>query len=290
MKIIQDYFNFTVAETRAALLLLSLTPLFAYWPLLLPVKAETTDFSLLERVLDSLENSKKQDSIRISGSRERFYFDPNTAEAEDLNRLGFAQVITARIVKFRNAGGKFRTAADLYRMYGIDSSFVAGVLPLIRIEKQHSSTYKVNKSRKQSKTGKFEIIELNTADTAALEALPLIGTKLAARILAFRNKLRGFYSPVQLQEVYGLRPETFSVIEKLVKADPLRIDKIQINRCTYEVLAAHPYIGFRKASLLIAYRKQHGIFKSMDDLSKACAGNLEHAAKLHHYIDFGTET
>ena len=51
------------------------------------------------------------------------------------------------------------------------------------------------------------ILDLNAADSAALEAMPYIGPVLAARICRFRNALGGFHAVEQLREVWGLKPE-----------------------------------------------------------------------------------
>ena len=51
------------------------------------------------------------------------------------------------------------------------------------------------------------VLDLNAADSAALEATPYIGPVLAARICRFRNALGGFHAVEQLREVWGLKPE-----------------------------------------------------------------------------------
>ncbi|MBN1108862.1 MAG: helix-hairpin-helix domain-containing protein, partial [Bacteroidales bacterium] len=55
-----------------------------------------------------------------------------------------------------------------------------------------------------------EVIELNTCDSAMLEALPGLGPVLSARIIKYRKLLGGYVSAEQLREVYGLSEETFA--------------------------------------------------------------------------------
>ena len=52
---------------------------------------------------------------------------------------------------------------------------------------------------------KIQPFEINSADTTAFIALPGIGSKLAARIVLFREELGGFYNIEQIREVYGLQ-------------------------------------------------------------------------------------
>ena len=52
----------------------------------------------------------------------------------------------------------------------------------------------------QKQKVQFEKLELNTADSVALEKLYKIGPKLAGKIVAYRNKLGGYHKLYQLVE------------------------------------------------------------------------------------------
>ena len=66
---------------------------------------------------------------------------------------------------------------------------------------------------------RYSIIDVNTADTSAFISLPGIGSKLAARIVTFREKLGGFYSVEQIGETYGLPDSTFQKIKQWLKLE-----------------------------------------------------------------------
>lgn len=102
-------------------------------------------------------------------------------------------------------------------------------------------------------------IELNRADSAQLEALPMIGPTLSQRILRYRNRLGGFYSIDQLKEVYGLRDSCFEVIKTRVWVDTTLLERIDIQNCSLEVLGHHPYFGYKNAKIIIRYRQEHRI-------------------------------
>lgn len=59
-------------------------------------------------------------------------------------------------------------------------------------------------------------VNLNTADAAALEALPGIGPALSQRILAFREEQGGFGAVEDLMKVSGIGPRTFESLAELV--------------------------------------------------------------------------
>jgi len=60
------------------------------------------------------------------------------------------------------------------------------------------------------------LVNLNTATTEQLEALPGIGPALAGRILAWRDDHGRFASVDELQEVSGIGPATFAELADLV--------------------------------------------------------------------------
>lgn len=111
-----------------------------------------------------------------------------------------------------------------------------------------------------------ERIEINSADTSALIALPGIGSKLAGRIIKFREKLGGFYDIRQVAEVYGLADSVFAKINSRLQCNPGLIKQININTVTLEALKAHPYMKYQLANTVIQYRNQHGNFQAPDDI------------------------
>jgi competence protein ComEA len=52
------------------------------------------------------------------------------------------------------------------------------------------------------------VVDLNTADAAALESLPGVGPVLAARIVAYRDSAGPFASPEDLLRVRGVGQAT----------------------------------------------------------------------------------
>ena len=115
-------------------------------------------------------------------------------------------------------------------------------------------------------------MELNTADTTSLIALPGIGPAFARGIVKYRDMLGGYISLDQLGEVYILKdkPDAVLKLKELLILDTVLVRRIPINTCTAEELAAHPYFRWKLAKPLIAYRTQHGPFGSIEDI-RGCA-------------------
>jgi DNA uptake protein ComE-like DNA-binding protein len=131
---------------------------------------------------------------------------------------------------------------------------------------------------------KPKVIEINEADTSAFISLPGIGSKLAMRIVNFRDKLGGFYSVNQVAETYGVPDSTFQKIKPRLDCNIGAVKKININEADINQLKSHPYIKYALANVILNYRKQHGYFKSIDDIRQIDAITEEVFRKIAPYL------
>ena len=113
---------------------------------------------------------------------------------------------------------------------------------------------------------RFDPLELNVVDSAALEALPFIGPTLAGRIIRFRSALGGFVQVSQLQEVYGLDSLAFAVVSKRVTVDALRVHRLCADTASWSDLRSHPYIGVTGARAIERFRDAHSLTR-LDELA-----------------------
>ncbi len=271
---IRSFFAFSRSETNALLILLPLMvllifsePAYRYW-----FTNQELTFSKDSLRLDSLVAKwqwEKVDSVSESVDRPLFRFNPNTASTDSLLQLGFSPSLARRIVNYRTKGGVFKIKSDLLKMYGADTllyhklySFID--LPLV-----------AEKKRKEFSKDSFLTrpivaitrLDLNVADTAQLITVYGIGSKFSMRIVEYRERLGGFVSMDQLNEVYRLDTTAIGRLKKKFFVSPGFVPRqIQLNSVTEKELAAHPYISYKLAASVVAYRFQHGYFTSIEDL------------------------
>jgi DNA uptake protein ComE-like DNA-binding protein len=130
------------------------------------------------------------------------------------------------------------------------------------------------------------LLEINTCDSASLEALPGIGTVLSARIIKFRKLLGGFVSVNQLREVYGLSEEVFNIISSRVYADSTAVRKIIINSAEYKELIRLPYFEKYEVTAILKYRELKGSIKTMDEMIDNKLIAREKTEKIRPYLEF----
>lgn len=223
-----------------------------------------------------------------------FYFDPNTLSPEGWQRLGLRDKTIKTIQNYLSKGGRFKNPEDVQKIYGLFPDEYKRIVPYIRIETdlhtKNTQDYAYNESPKESYPSKkytpphYTVIDINETDTTALIALPGIGSKLAARIVNFRDKLGGFYSVSQVGETFGLPDSTFQKIKQYLKVENTTIRKININTATLDELKAHPYIKWGIANPIVAYRKEHGPFSRVEDIKKVMAVTDEIYNKISPYL------
>jgi competence ComEA-like helix-hairpin-helix protein len=195
-----------------------------------------------------------------------FPFNPNTLQEEGWQRLGLRPRTIKTILNYRSKGGRFYKPEDLKRIWGLPAGFYDRVQAYIRIPDAKPEAAPNNfKTPYEKKERTITVIDINTADTATLIALPGIGSKLANRIIAFRERLGGFYSVHQLSETYGLPDSTFQKLKPRLQVHG-DLKKLNINTATKDELKTHPYIKWQLANLIVEYRAQHGLFKKPDEL------------------------
>jgi len=227
-----------------------------------------------------------------AASASYFYFDPNTIDAAGWKKLGLRDKTIQTILHYREKGGRFRKADDLQRVYGLFPDEYAKLEPWIQIATAERPSAVITGATVPASTvsktdrPRYAIVDINTADTSALIALPGIGGKLAARIIAFRDKLGGFIATEQVAETYGLPDSTFQKIKTLLRCGNSPFRKININTASLDELKAHPYIRWQLAKPIIAYRESHGPFRSADDLLQVQAADAATWKKIIPYLQF----
>lgn len=223
---------------------------------------------------------------------ELFYFDPNSLTTEGWQRLGIRDKTIITIKNYLSKGGRFRKPEDLQRVYGLFPNEYERIAPYIKIEsageKEGNNDFKDQTANEDQSpktyTSRYSVVDINAADTTALIALPGIGSKLAARIINFREKLGGFYSVAQVGETFGLPDSTFQKIKQYLKLENTSVRKININKATIDELKAHPYIRYSLANPIISFRNEHGPFAKVEDIKKIMAVTDDIYNKIEPYL------
>ena len=214
-----------------------------------------------------------------------FPFDPNTLNEKGWLKLGIPEKLTRTILNYTAKGGHFYQKEDLQKIYGLTGYQYAALEPFISIAERPKTGW----ASAGLKNVKFEKpvvqpVELNSVDSAGLDALKGIGPSFAMRILRYKDLLGGYATPEQLLEVYGLDSALYQLILPFVKIDPEQIKRININLCPLPALKKHPYIGYYIAKAIADYRVKHGRFRSVEEVQLLPGITPEKFSQLRPYL------
>jgi competence ComEA-like helix-hairpin-helix protein len=214
----------SAAERRALVLLLALGLLGqgARWWLGRPGDAPG-ELQLLAQ-LPPRSPAAHRDSLlalaRPLGPTERIDADRATAaELARLPRVGLA--LAKRIVADREARGPFGGAAGLDRVPGVGAGLIAALGPHLAFTGPAQPAVPLPITAIQSGGPTIPtpatVLDLNTADVAALDALPGVGPARARAIVGYRQANGPFHALQELARVPGIGPAAMAKLAGLVR-------------------------------------------------------------------------
>lgn len=135
---------------------------------------------------------------------------------------------------------------------------------------------------------KLQAVDANQADSSALVAIPGIGPRTAQEIVKFRSSVFFIHSTAQIETLWCVRPENWERMKPylLVNGPFDSYPHIPINTGDVEALAAHKYIRWKDARLIVAYRDQHGSYQSAEDLQKLHGLEKDRVELITPYLVF----
>ena len=138
------------------------------------------------------------------------------------------------------------------------------------------------KARYQPKIRQDEHVVLNMADTTQLKMVPGIGPYFARKIMEYGQRLGGYVSVDQLDEIenFPLDSKKYLTIEA---PSPIKLD---INRLSLNELKRHPYINFYMARAITDYRRLHGPIRSLEELRLSKDFPPEAIERLLPYVSY----
>ena len=300
----KDFFYFSLSERRAIYVLLVLMAVLLVAIVWTPapevqsvnVVAEADSLVLTQKYNEKQKSFTKKERMQEEVTSVLTPFDPNLADSIEFLRLGLPSYVIKNVIKYRQKGGRFSTPESFARIYGLTEAKFKELQPYIYIseefikkpnrkksaQERSKREEKVDSLQKPFKYPEGTLVDVNTADTTELKKIPGIGGGIARRIVAYRNRLGGFYTLEQLNEVEFVTADLL----KWFKLEGDSVRKLPINRVGLDKLRAHPYINFYQARVIVEYRRKKGEIKSLSQLALYEEFTEKDLKRLSAYISF----
>lgn len=250
-------------------------------------------------------------------------FDPNTVDSATLVGFGISPWKVKIFINYRNKGKRFSTPESILDTYKWEQSDYELLRPYIKIgeefrnlggvrakneglysgktdyyDKAHhggtqssSGTYRepvsmdsLRKSRGMSPKFKtLTKVDINTADSATLCSIPGVGAYISMAIIRYREKLGGFASVEQTLDIKQVSPE---LLEWFMVGEQRKVNKININKDSFQKLNSHPYISYEQTRDLLLYRRLYGKINDESQLLKINIFSKEDVERLRPYLEY----
>lgn len=206
-------------------------------------------------------------------------FDPNTYTFDDWVRLGLSDKQSTAVLKFLKY--PIYSNAELERIVVIPEELFllikdSAVYPPRLQEKNKPVEYLLEQKLIQ--------VDINAVDLEGVLAAKEIFVFDAKQLIRKRDELGGFVNEAQLNEVWQATPEKIAIWKKYLVINPQAVRKININTCSSQELADHPYISWNLANSLVKLRLQNGLYKQIEDTKKSVLMTNELFEKLKPYF------
>lgn len=296
----KEFFYMHKSDRRVILALLAVGAVALVAICLLGGKDEKEPISSIE-IADSLKTVAQQMPAQRDVEKVLAPFDPNTADSAQLLRLGLSPRIVTNIYRYRQAGGVFSEKKDFARLYGLTVGQYQELEPYITIAREYRPAASLfpqqthrqmrqNEARGDStfeprypvKIAPGETIDLANADTSLLQRVPGIGPYYARRIVEYRQRLGGFVSVEQLDEIedFPSSSKAFFVVGNT------EIQRLNINTLSLNQLKRHPYLNFRQARAIIEHRRLFGPISDLHELHLSPDFTEEAITRLLPYVEY----
>ena len=208
-----------------------------------------------------------------------FYFDPNTIDSVTAIQLGLSSKQYTTVSNYRKKGGRFYTAKDIYKWYGVKHDLLNRLYPYVRIQTKRSPV-----KYKSSNWSKAPLLDINKAELRDFERLGL-PSKLAERIIKYRSFLGGFSSLGQLQKVYGMNEALFRELRPYLSLEMGLRSKMHWNTMNYTQLEQLGLFEQREIWQILRNRKEQGVAKHWAEMVVEFDLNREQANLLKAKTD-----
>lgn len=287
----KSYFKYTSSQRSGILVLVSLIIVFQLVYFFFDFSSveinenskEKQQWLSLQSQIDEAKEQKNEDTPKI------YPFNPNFITDFKGYKLGMSTQEIDRLLEFRKTNKYVNSAQEFQAVTKVSDSLLGVISPYFKFpdwvtnKKEFKSFSKQNFDKKE----KIVVLDINQATQEDLKKIYGIGDGLSERILKEKEKLGGFVSMEQMNDVWGLSPEVIGKLNENFKVKILpNLKKININNASVKELMLFPYFKYPLAKAIVTYRSMNGEIKNAEDLTKIKGFPVEKSNIIVLYLEF----
>lgn len=192
-----------------------------------------------------------EEQKKASASQKIYPFNPNFISDNKGYYLSLSVDQIDRLHQYRSQGKWFNSAKEFQQVTGVSEIWM----------NQYAPYFKFPAFKRTFESNKEHLIpqDLNLVSADDLKRINGIGEVLSKRIVKYRQRLKGYTSLDQLDEVYGLDSDILRILKQRfsIQTKPV-ITKLDMNFVNLPTLNKVPYLTKSEAKKIIITRTKYG--------------------------------
>lgn len=258
----KTYFDFSKKERIGVLLLCSLLLVLIFIfnvesQQFLPSGLEVDPADIEYIQLSSATEKKSGDDAgdkTIADKDNWSLFDPNDLDKQGWTELGFSEKQALSILNYKNNYGLFKKKSDIKKLYVVSDEKFNELEPFIQFKQEVIEDRDAAQSAAIIEIKENKVL-INQATQEELIALPHIGPVYAERIMKFRDKLGGFVTTAQYDDLY-ISDEAKKSLNIFASLDTNNVRKVDINNASKQELKHIPGSSWELVAMILKEREK----------------------------------
>jgi DNA uptake protein ComE-like DNA-binding protein len=259
---VKTYFDFSKKERIGVLLLCSLLLVLIFIfnvesQQFLPSGLEVDPADIEYIQLSSATEKKSGDDAgdkTIADKDNWSLFDPNDLDKQGWTELGFSEKQALSILNYKNNYGPFKKKSDIKKLYVVSDEKFNELEPFIQFKREVIEDRDAAQSAAIIEIKENKVL-INQATQEELIALPHIGPVYAERIMKFRDKLGGFVTTAQYDDLY-ISDEAKKSLNIFASLDTNNVRKVDINNASKQELKHIPGSSWELVAMILKEREK----------------------------------
>jgi competence protein ComEA len=259
---VKTYFDFSKKERIGVLLLCSLLLVLIFIfnvesQQFLPSGLEVDPADIEYIQLSSATEKKSGDDAgdkTIADKDNWSLFDPNDLDKQGWTELGFSEKQALSILNYKNNYGPFKKKSDIKKLYVVSDEKFNELEPFIQFKQEVIEDRDAAQSAAIIEIKENKVL-INQATQEELIALPHIGPVYAERIMKFRDKLGGFVTTAQYDDLY-ISDEAKKSLNIFASLDTNNVRKVDINNASKQELKHIPGSSWELVAMILKEREK----------------------------------
>ncbi|TRX33770.1 helix-hairpin-helix domain-containing protein [Flavobacterium sp. ZT3R18] len=289
---IKDYFKFTKEQRTGIVVLFGIIVLLQWIYFFVDFCVTEKEYPDKQKWL-SLQSQIDAEKLENHNDAPKMHpFNPNFISDYKGYKLGMSVQEIDRLLAFRKNNKFVNSTKEFQNVTKVSDSLLTAIAPFFKFpewvnHKKEFKEYGDFSNTAFAKKQKVVLIDINQATKEDLIKIYGIGEAISIRILTQKEKLGGFVSMEQLNDVWGLSPEVIANLNTHFAIAKLpNLNKIDINNASLKELSQFFYFKYDLARQIVKYRSMNGNFKNIEDLIKINGFPVEKANFIALYLDF----